>query len=380
MPLPIINKTALAAYDCYNWAEDRIRLLCGPSSEEWHLDAARRVYKSPKLAFVCPTPGRLATHTFGALMRGLETMGYIAVVAVVAKDLQTLKSRYPSAIPVQRPLRAGRDFGVWKHLILDFLAKSGPEGPTSHLLLVNDSLFYNDATADLLAEMESNAEGYSCLFESFRPRYHPQSFFLLFSSNVFRAPSFKNYWQRYAPYESRNHVIKRGEVAFGQALLKHFGLPYCVTRCSTLADLIRRAPRSQLGLISASLRQNLLVAGKCKQQVANLPTLTVNASVDSPKSEPDRELFLTAIDEILIHICENSSPVHGVGLTAHQLMRVPIKRDVVYRRVHLLGTVLSLATHYLPEEKSEIAVELSAKGHGINWPWFKSVLYRAARI
>lgn len=112
----------------------------------------------------------------------------------------------------------GRDFGAYKDAI-DILDLEKYQ----KLLLLNDSLLYFSKNLDMLFEYFINSPRMVVtLTENFEKHWHAQTHFIALDKKIFSSKKFKNFWNKYKPYNSRIHSIFNGEIKFSKDVLSTF--------------------------------------------------------------------------------------------------------------------------------------------------------------
>jgi hypothetical protein len=76
------------------------------------------------------------------------------------------------------------------------------------------------------------------IFESNEISYHLQSYFLYCKNKVFLNPNFYNFWVKYIPFNSKQLIIKYGELGFSKMLSHHNISTYAFINESKLRKLI----------------------------------------------------------------------------------------------------------------------------------------------
>jgi len=112
-----------------------------------------------------------------------------------------------SSLLIERE-NVGHDFGAYKDAI-DLL--SGRFGPSSHLLLFNDSVAYDPRTIGGLIGRMADAPGFCAVTENVAGVRHGQSYALSFAPAVHRSQAFRSFWSRYRPLSEKAYVVRRGE-------------------------------------------------------------------------------------------------------------------------------------------------------------------------
>jgi hypothetical protein len=145
-----------------------------------------------------------------------------SVVAVINESYLSedwLVSLSNKPIEILRRPNIGRDFGAYK---IGFMhaEKSGYLGKTNHLLFANDSVFYGPESKNFVKSFLKNEFQWHAMFVNYEFHIHAQSFFQVFSKDIFLAESFSKFWHSYYPSELRHHAINNGEVSLTATCLK----------------------------------------------------------------------------------------------------------------------------------------------------------------
>jgi lipopolysaccharide biosynthesis protein len=111
----------------------------------------------------------------------------------------------------------GHDFGCYKTGIrqIDRLQEA------DSLILMNDSCYgplFDLAAVDRLAR-EAGADIWG-ITDSWWKSYHLQSYYLRLSDRAIRSKPFRRFWITLLPYQSRNLVVRQGEVRLTQCLVR----------------------------------------------------------------------------------------------------------------------------------------------------------------
>jgi hypothetical protein len=259
----------------------------------------------------------------------------------------------------------GRDFGSYKFGLLwlrqhgDVLAKADT------LLLANDSMFYPARTKALISKLINRDGEWLCLFENFEIHYHTQAFLQIFRREVFDSIAFKRFWDRYIPFSSRTHAIRRGEGELTRVLVKagFFAWPFY-----NALDLIRG--------IRESLRTETVQA----RPVANLLTELYE---DSPRRRRRGFIRSMQLDKAIKRVEElmhNSNPTHSCGLIANVILGAPVKRDVCYRGAYDITLLMRSVKGFTPDEMSSMYVDLRKRGVPATIRGVRRLLYSRGRI
>jgi hypothetical protein len=236
----------------------------------------------------------------------------------------------------------GRDFGGFQCGI-EWLHRSGVYAGLDALILANDSLFYSQ-TGLLrdLRELLAGEEPWSCLYESYRPVLHAQSFFLVFRRPLIHSTAFTQFWEEYSPRSARRHAVTKGEIGLSRALTKGGFLPFAVY---------------------SSSRVGLDVYETLSQQWANAELQEVlNLSIPDtlPKMLP-REETPQQIASLVSRRMEITNPTHGGGLLCNWLYEAPLKRDLHFRGTHAVSHIVRFARGFDKLELQSIERDLKRR-------------------
>lgn len=244
-------------------------------------------------------------------LRELEQQGFDIVTvsnAKVSPELLELYRTY-SCVVITRP-NIARDFGAYKAGYL-FLLSNGYLDNTSELLFINDTiLFPVMSTGSFWKRLYSSDFDIVSPFESFSPRHHLQSFFILCKNKIHLEKDFKSYWMNYFEWNSRRHAINTGEIGFSQKMKKSgFRLGALVTALS-LSQLFEGNIDDVL--LALEIDQNLLI--ECYKQ------------------EDKKQIIHAAAERELAQLYERANPSHSLALLSVWLLDIPLlKKDLVYR-------------------------------------------------
>jgi hypothetical protein len=257
----------------------------------------------------------------------------------------------------------GRDFGAYK-IGIRWFADKGMLDKADYLALTNDSMFYTKSFSKQLAEFLTVDEQWYALFENYETHYHAQSFFQVFRKDVFNSASFRGFWNDYKPYSSRRHAIDQGEVLLSWTLRKagfHVGVLYSSDRvCADVRKALSREPwdRDVVFALKHSMGHSFYsIADEDKNAHVFEQTMI---------AEFDREVYVAAAADDLVHCLahqiEVRNPTHSVALLCNILYEAPIKRDVVYRGVIHLGTLLTHCRGFDDQEKRRMRDDMKMRG------------------
>ncbi|MGX2040492.1 hypothetical protein ACWJKU_10230 [Methylocaldum sp. MU1018] len=370
------------SYDLWSYLADLPRLVFGRVIN--YEDLFQRIEEEgvERLAFVTPHPTNILRFSMRHLVEALLANNYIVVVAVAKEDtVAWLKEEFPQIHIVPREMR-GRDFGVWKALILTLLSRQTLAKKVKNLMLVNDSLYFNKHTTALIERMTNCGKHWSCLYESYEPIYHAQSFLIMLDNVALNSTNFRNYWDSYLPFDSRRHTILKGEFGLSNALIKWGFLPFSVVTSRSLSQRIDEIGREDMIFLMAALLANAQIVMRYSEQLKRvgifLGIMPENGRLLDKQDIP-ADWIKNVLSELLIKICELGNPTHTVGLAANQLLDAPVKRDLAYRGTHQIADILRLVRGYSEEELTAMSDDLRAKALPISIRGFKRILFAIGR-
>jgi hypothetical protein len=239
----------------------------------------------------------------------------------------------------------GRDFGAYKRGLI-WLKENGKLSNANVLVLANDSMFYPSSLSETVAEMLSLSEDWVTLFENFQFHHHAQSFFLQFRRPVFESSCWWRFWDRYGPYSSRIHCIKKGEKGLSSALLKGGFFPHAIYNAVRVTTTLR-------SLIDA---ENTRSGG-----ITELLLRLHGNSGTSPQRHNRNRLIEEAILNVgsLMH---RLNPTHAAGIIINLSLIAPVKRDLCYRGTYDLTQVVSCVRGFTEKELQAMICDLRRTG------------------
>lgn len=289
---------------------------------------------------------------------GLESVSVLLVATGSPRPetLQQLDGLYDHFILKDNQ---GRDFGAYRYGI-EWLQNSGLYEDLDVLILANDSLFYSQ-TGILrdLRELLAGEEPWSCLYESFRPILHAQSFFQIFRRPLIHVPAFLDYWKDYSPRSARKHLIEKGEIGQSQALTRAGFVPHAVYSGSRVGIDVFET------LCEASAHAELL-------EVLNLSMPDPHHKQTLKQGDPQQ------IASLVSNQMETTNPTHGGGLLCNWLFEAPLKRDLHFRGTHAVSHIVRFAHGF---DKAELqSIERDLKRRAASRPsYVDKVLYKYGR-
>lgn len=340
-------------------------LLCAEPFECGWQEKLKSLRGEAKLAFVSATPDGIVCFSLKNLLSALAECGFATVLTVGPKDdVSKLIGDNKRITVIRRAARCGRDFGVWKHLILWLRSDIHNYNNVDALLLANDSLYFTRQTSELIREIEGSPHSWSCLYESFVPFYHPQSFFLLFKRPSLQLSAFSDFWRNYVPLENRRHLISKGEINLGQVMTKTSGAPYCMFNASKIAISLQSASNKQGPLlITAAKRSSVLMDFYTwRNRIYN------NAYANAFELQQEEASRFACHSDFLCLVkdgAEGRNPTHAVGLLANMCSNSPLKRDLVSAWTHHISDILDFSVGYTESEKDEIRGDLVSRSYAL---------------
>lgn len=241
----------------------------------------------------------------------------------------------------------GRDFGAYKSGMIH-LMKRGYINRISNIILVNDSILFpvieTDSFWKRIFDCDADVVG---VFESFTPRHHLQSYFLMLRENVVRSQSMLLFWKNYRIWNSRRHAVYSGEIGFSRHLKRGgFRLGAIVNAGSALAEM-----------------------GRYILNQKKLPNI-LEKSLQSSGSR--KHLAVRALELAL----EKSNPSHILADFSVSNLGIPMmKKDLVLRGTMSLAEVAALCSEStLTIPATEILSTYRSKGLPAEMPAWRRFL------
>ncbi len=208
----------------------------------------------------------------------------------------------------------GQDMGAYKDVMI-LLENHKLTDKLDWILICNDSNFciggnnaetFTNRFSNILEQDVNEKPDFISLNCNYDQDLHHQSYFLCFSSIVFKNKKFKNFWKNYIPLNHRYHAIEQGEKQLTKKVLSKYKAKIMFTSHE----------------LCASLNVNLKDQ---KYLVDNLPKVLFYLSLSFEDSEKIEYETKTIIDSL-----ENYNPSHVFGLLNILFMNYPfLKKDVV---------------------------------------------------
>jgi glycosyltransferase involved in cell wall biosynthesis len=176
---------------------------------------------SEGLAIIALYPRAAILNSVNRLIDSLIESNFSVLVVMnqsqFADDWLELLSRKQIEILI-RP-NIGRDFGAFK---IGFIhaEKSGYLTRVNRLLFANDSVFYGTKSLSFVKSMLEVDLPWHAMFVNYQFHTHAQSFFQVFSKEIFLEKSFSRFWNNYYPSELRHRAINEGEVGLSSTCLR----------------------------------------------------------------------------------------------------------------------------------------------------------------
>jgi len=180
-------------------------------------------------------------------VRALQECGFRPIVACSGDRVPPLEDRdllaATGATLVFRP-NQGLDFGAWADLI-----DQGYADGADTVLLANDSVFGPFRPLQpIIAGMDRRGYDVWGMIESRQHRWHLQSWFLHFTGAAFWRPAIQTVFAQPFASMSKDEIIKRGELALGEAIEKEGLRAGAVVSRRNLTWLARRKHANMMHL------------------------------------------------------------------------------------------------------------------------------------
>jgi hypothetical protein len=174
--------------------------------------------------------------TLGELKKRGFSIVFISNCGLSKDFIRQLKNKVD--IVIQRG-NYGRCIAAYKTAYL-FLHANKFHG-ADHILFLNDTMIFPLCNTDIFwKDLDRCQEKIAGIFESNEIRPHLQTYFIYCKDKVFLNPSFYNFWVKYIPFNSKQLIIKYGELGFSKMLNDSFLKTYAFVNRSKLGHLITR--------------------------------------------------------------------------------------------------------------------------------------------
>ena len=237
----------------------------------------------------------------------------------------------------------GQDIGAYKDVIL-LIENYNLNVDLKWILICNDSNFclgginsekFINRFSNILDKEVHDKPDFISLSCNFDRILHHQSYFLCFSSIVFKNKKFRNFWKRYIPLNHRYHAIEEGEIKLTKKVLSSFKPKIMFTSHE----------------LFSSLKNNLKDQ---KYLVGNLPKVLFYLSLSYEDSEIIQYDTKTIVDSL-----ENYNPSHVFGLLNILFMNYPfLKKDVVRQGTYSFSQVFDVLQTKSLSLKEDLVTEI----------------------
>jgi hypothetical protein len=240
----------------------------------------------------------------------------------------------------------GRDFGAYKDAIALLADRFRPD---SHLILANDSVYYDrDQIDDLIARSLAHP-GFGAVTETFEGKHHAQSYFLSFAPAVRTSNAFQQYWRDYLPVNTRKWAIGKGEVGLTRALRAGGIPPRPLWTPLRLREGLADLNDDQL----VELTKALPVASRDRVSKA-----VARACRNSPASSRTQALLDAIVAEIGM---KNQTSMSALAFRA--VDRFPVlKRDIYFRGLYEFHEIERLLAEFEVPDAEAILDDLRVRG------------------
>ena len=304
---------------------------------------------STKIAIVAAFPRGKLLKSICRLVDRLRINGYHVIVIInegssKSKDwIDELSNRDLTIIC--RP-NIGRDFGAYQAGI-NYVQNMPTYSNLERIVLANDSVYYFPDSENFLDNLLNFDGNWVAMFVNFQYHVHAQSFFEIFSRELFASKAFVDFWNNYYPTNTRHKVINDGEVKLTQTMIKAGFLP---------------KPFVTSDLIELSGLNHLITA---EEKFALWSGFGFTRTDLSPESEEAHELQLRRIFTTL-------NPSHHVGVVATRVVKAPLKLDLLRTGLVSLSGLTDVAriAGTTDLELEDFTAEMSSKGSNVSFRGF----------
>lgn len=243
-------------------------------------------------------------------------------------------------VAIQR-LNLGRDFGAYRSGFIYLYNKRPPS--LDNILITNDTLIFPIIdSSNFWSLIESSTADAVGAFESYTPKYHLQSYFILLKNKIWEHEIFKKYWANYQLFDSRRHAIKNGEIGFSRLLNK----------CNAKFDSI-------FSLNNSAEYSNQLINSHNTYWINNYDDLYEISQIFQHNSFANIRVL-----RYLENSFERSNPSHSLAFSAVALNIIPfLKKDLISAGSYTLTQVSFALDNIISSiDKLLIIKELKSKG------------------
>ena len=108
-----------------------------------------------------------------------------------------------------------------------------------NILFLNDTMIFPVCNTDIFwKDLDRSKADVAGIFESYEFCYHLQSYFLYCKNKIFLNQNFYNFWLKYIPINSKQLIIKHGELEFSKMLSDYNISTYAFINESKLRKLV----------------------------------------------------------------------------------------------------------------------------------------------
>ena len=189
-------------------------------SNHYELVKTNETVSDNGLAIVALYPRAGILNSVNNLIDSLIASNYSVLVVMNQSNLSSQWIAALSRKPIEiltRP-NCGRDFGAYKIGFI-YAEKNGYLARTNHLLFANDSVLYGLESLNFVKSMLKVDRPWHAMFVNYQFHTHAQSFFQVFTKEIFQEKAFSKFWHDYYPSELRHHAINYGEVGLSATCL-----------------------------------------------------------------------------------------------------------------------------------------------------------------
>ena len=263
----------------------------------------------------------------------------------------------------------GQDFGAYKDAI-NLL--SDRFGPSSHLILCNDSVYYDRTQIDELIARCLAHPGFGAVTETFKRKHHAQSYFLSFAPAVRTSDAFRAFWRMYLPLTTRKWAIGKGEVGLTSALRAGGFPPRPLWTPLKLRECLADADSKTLVDVARSL------PSRSRRRLRSETDSAQTWDVSTPYRQ-DMAIPRLRLTEAIVTEVGRSNQTSIGGFAYRRATGFPvIKRDIYFRGLYPLDEIERLLAELDVPDAGAILADLRMRGRiqDLKVSRFNRYLYR----
>lgn len=321
--------------------------------------------------------GKTKSENQSVFLAGLNEVGYNIVLVNNGPLSPSLVDAFvPQCHTVIAKSYGGRDFGCYQYGTKVLRELAGVR-PVSQVIYCNESVFVRPSRLPgLLQRVRESQSAYIGVTGSFEGYYHVSSWFFAVSGELFNSTAFGRFWNRYKPFSSRMHAIRRGEIGLSAYLQSQGFDPEILFNPKNVLDAFFAV--DSLRLDEAVNR--LTSAALWRRIGRSLPSIDGSTATTRLEGSGVREL----LRRVLANEGELRNNTNLYNLIMLEFCDFPfLKKDLVYRnQYHLIQIQEVLDKWGEPDNRQvpEIVGSFRLRGTTRRLPGIKGLLIREGFI